>query len=343
MTRISRITMACVFLCGSASIAAAQSVEQFYRGKTVTIVVGSSPGGGYDAYARLLGRHFSKHIPGSPTVVVSNMPGGGSEIAAGYVANVAPKDGTYIAATYSNQPLDSVLENVPPLPYDPKKLKYLGSAAQDDWLCVVRSNSPAQSFADAFKTQVAVAGVMNAQTGYVPMMMNRLLGTKFKVIVGYPGSREQVQAIQTGEVDGMCGLGYTSLKSQYPSMLKNGEFKIILQVMQKELPELTAMGVPIIGSFIKDDVNRRVFEIVSSQQEFNRPYFVGPGVPEDRLAALRSAFMQAWKDPELLKEAGKMSLDVMPMSGSDMQARLEQIYSSPPEVLKLAREAVDMK
>ena len=343
MTRISRITMACVFLCGSASIAAAQSVEQFYRGKTVTIVVGSSPGGGYDAYARLLGRHFSKHIPGSPTVVVSNMPGGGSEIAAGYVANVAPKDGTYIAATYSNQPLDSVLENVPPLPYDPKKLKYLGSAAQDDWLCVVRSNSPAQSFADAFKTQVAVAGVMNAQTGYVPMMMNRLLGTKFKVIVGYPGSREQVQAIQTGEVDGMCGLGYTSLKSQYPSMLKNGEFKIILQVMQKELPELTAMGVPIISSFIKDEVNRRVFEIVSSQQEFNRPYFVGPGVPEDRLAALRSAFMQAWKDPELLKEAGKMNLDVMPMSGSDMQARLEQIYSSPPEVLKLAREAVDMK
>lgn len=343
MTRISRITMACVFLCGSASIAAAQSVEQFYRGKTVTIVVGSSPGGGYDAYARLLGRHFSKHIPGSPTVVVSNMPGGGSEIAAGYVANVAPKDGTYIAATYSNQPLDSVLENVPPLPYDPKKLKYLGSAAQDDWLCVVRSNSPAQSFADAFKTQVAVAGVMNAQTGYVPMMMNRLLGTKFKVIVGYPGSREQVQAIQTGEVDGMCGLGYTSLKSQYPSMLKNGEFKIILQVMQKELPELTAMGVPIISSFIKDEVNRRVFEIVSSQQEFNRPYFVGPGVPEDRLAALRAAFMQAWKDPELLKEAGKMSLDVMPMSGSDMQARLEQIYSSPPEVLKLAREAVDMK
>jgi len=343
VTRISRITMACVFLCGSASIAAAQSVEQFYRGKTVTIVVGSSPGGGYDAYARLLGRHFSKHIPGSPTVVVSNMPGGGSEIAAGYVANVAPKDGTYIAATYSNQPLDSVLENVPPLPYDPKKLKYLGSAAQDDWLCVVRSNSPAQSFADAFKTQVAVAGVMNAQTGYVPMMMNRLLGTKFKVIVGYPGSREQVQAIQTGEVDGMCGLGYTSLKSQYPSMLKNGEFKIILQVMQKELPELTAMGVPIISSFIKDEVNRRVFEIVSSQQEFNRPYFVGPGVPEDRLAALRSAFMQAWKDPELLKEAGKMNLDVMPMSGSDMQARLEQIYSSPPEVLKLAREAVDMK
>lgn len=343
MTRISRITIACLFLCGSASIAAAQSVEQFYRGKTVTIVVGSTPGGGYDAYARLLGRHFSKHIPGSPSVVVSNMPGGGSEIAAGYVANVAPKDGTYIAATYSNQPLDSVLENVPPLPYDPKKLKYLGSAAQDDWLCVVRSNSPAQSFTDAFKMQVAVAGVMNAQTGYVPMMMNRLLGTKFKVIVGYPGSREQVQAIQTGEVDGMCGLGYTSLKSQYPSMLKNGEFKIILQVMQKEVPELTAMGVPIIGSLIKDEVNRRVFEIVSSQQEFSRPYFVGPGVPEDRLAALRFAFMQAWKDPELLKEAGKMSLDVMPMSGSDMQVLLEKIYSSPPEVLKLAREAVDMK
>ena len=343
MTRISRITIACLFLCGSASIAAAQSVEQFYRGKTVTIVVGSTPGGGYDAYARLLGRHFSKHIPGSPSVVVSNMPGGGSEIAAGYVANVAPKDGTYIAATYSNQPLDSVLENVPPLPYDPKKLKYLGSAAQDDWLCVVRSNSPAESFTDAFKTQVAVAGVMNAQTGYVPMMMNRLLGTKFKVIVGYPGSREQVQAIQTGEVDGMCGLGYTSLKSQYPSMLKNGEFKIILQVMQKEVPELTARGVPIIGSLIKDEVNRRVFEIVSSQQEFSRPYFVGPGVPEDRLAALRSAFMQAWKDPELLKEAGKMSLDVMPMSGSDMQVLLEKIYSSPPEVLKLAREAVDMK
>jgi len=340
---IGRISMVSVLLCGSVSIVAAQSVEQFYRGKTVAVVVGSSPGGGYDAYARLLSRHFSRHIPGAPAVVVSNMPGGGSEIAAAYVANVAAKDGTYIAATYSNQPLDSVLENVPLLPYDPKKLKYLGSAAQDDWLCIVRSNSPTQTFSDTFKTQVLVAGVMNAQSGYVPMMMNRLLGTKFKVIVGYPGSREQVQAIQTGEVDGMCGLGYTSLKSQYPSMLKNGEIKIILQEMEKGLPELTSMGVPLIGSYVNDEVKRRVFEIVNSQQEFSRPYFVGPGVPEDRLEALRTSFMQAWKDPALLKEAEKMGLDVMPMSGVDLQALLEKIYSSPPEVLKLAREAVDMK
>lgn len=343
MDRISLITFASALVCGSASISAAQSVEHFYRGKTVTIIVGSSPGGGYDAYARLLSRHFAKYIPGSPTVVVSNMPGGGSEVAAGYVANVATKDGTYIAATYSNQPLDSVLENVPPLPYDPKKLKYLGSAAQDDWLCVVRSNAPVQSFAEAFKTQVVVAGVMNAQTAYVPTMMNRLLGTKFKPILGYPGSREQVQAIQTGEVDGMCGLGFTSLKSQYPSLLRNGEVKIILQEMEKEIPELTALGVPIIGSYIKDDVKRRVFEIINSQQEFSRPYFVGGGVPEDRLVALRTAFMQSWKDPELLKEAEKMSLDIMPMSGVALQALLEKIYSSPPEVLKLARDAVDMK
>lgn len=335
--------MATVLLCGSASIAAAQGVEQFYRGKTVNIVVGSSPGGGYDAYARLLSRHFSKHIPGSPMVVVSNMPGGGSEIAAGYIANVAPNDGAHIAATYSNQPLDAVLENAPPLPYDPKKLKYLGSAAREAWLCIMRSSSSAQTFADTFKTQIAVAGVMNAQTGYVPMVMNRLLGTRFKVILGYPGSREQVQAIQTGEVDGMCGLGYTSLQSQYPSMLKNGEVKIILQEMDKGVPELTAMGVPLVGSYIKDDVKRRVFEIVNSQQEFSRPYFVGPGVPDDRLAALRTAFIQSWEDPDLLKEAEKMSLDVTPMSGVDLQAILEKIYSSPPEVLKLAREAVDMR
>ena len=343
MTRRSSVVMTLILLYASGSSGVAQTSEQFYRGKTVTIVVGSSPGGGYDAYARLFGRYLARYIPGTPSVVVSNMPGGGSEVAAGYVANVAPKDGTFIAATYSNQPLDSVLENVPPLPYDARKLKYLGSAAQDDWLCVVRRNSPAMSFAETFNTQIAVAGVSSAQTGYVPMMMNRLLGTKLKVIVGYPGSREQVQAIQSGEVDGMCGLGYTSIKSQYPTLLQDGDIKIILQEMSKEVPELSAKGIPMIGSFIKDDVKRRVFEIVNAQQAFNRPYLVAPDVPNDRLQVLRDAFMQTWRDKDLLKEAEKMNLDVDPMSGVDLQALLEKIYASPPEVLKLAREAVDMK
>ena len=325
-------------------VAAQDAVAQFYRGKTVTIVVGTSAGGGYDTYARLLGRHLGKHLPGEPTVIVSNMPGAGSQVAAAYVARVAPKDGTYIAAPYASQPLDPILEDATELNYDPSRVNYLGSAMSDDYLCVVRPDAPAATFDDMFKTQVIMGGVAaNSDTGYLPIMLNNVLGTKFKVVFGYPGTREITMAIEKGEIHGMCGLGWTSLMSQYTDLLKNGEIKIVVQENDKGLPELNKMGVPLTVSYAHDEQQRRILEIIYSQEVFARPYFVAAEVPADRLQILRRAFMETWRDPDLLADAANMNLDVGPTSGEEVQSLLQKIYASPPALLQSAKEAIKLK
>ena len=301
-------------------------------------------GGGYDTYARLLGRHLGKHLPGEPTVIVSNMPGAGSDVAAAYVARVAPKDGTYIAAPTAAQPLDPILEDATDLNFDPSRVNYLGSATSDDFLCIVRPDAPATTFDDMFKTQVIMGGTAaNGITGYLPIMLNNVLGTKFKVVFGYPGSREITMAIQKGEVHGMCGMTWTSLKSQYPDLLKNGEIKIVVQENDKGLPELNKMGVPLTVSYAHDEQQRRILEIIYSQEVFARPYFVAAEVPADRLQILRRAFMETWRDPDLLEDAANMNLDVGPMSGEEVQSLLQKIYASPPALLQSAKEAIKLK
>ena len=342
--KIAALAAALLACCWALPVAAQDAVAQFYRGKTVTIVVGSSAGGGYDTYARLLGRYLGKHLPGEPTVIVSNMPGAGSDIAAAYVARVAPKDGTYIAAPYASQPLDPILEDATDLNYDPSRVNYLGTAMSDDYLCIVRPDAPAATFDDMFKTQVIMGGTAaNGITGYLPIMLNNVLGTKFKVVFGYPGSREIMMAIQKGEIHGMCGMGWTSLKSQYADLLKNGEVKIVVQENDKGLPELNKMGVPLTVSYAHDEQQRRILEIIYSQEVFSRPYFVAAEVPADRLQILRRAFMETWRDPDLLEDAANMNLDVGPTSGEEVQSLLQKIYASPPALLQSAKEAIKLK
>ena len=322
----------------------AEDATPFYKGKTITVVVGTSAGGGYDTYARLLGRYLGKHIPGEPSVIVSNMPGGGSKVAAGYVARVAPKDGTFIAAPYATEPLAPILEDKSGLNYDPNTVNYLGSAASDDYLCVVRPDAPATGFDDMFKTQIVMGGVAEtSETGYLPIMLNNLLGTKFKMVLGYPGSREIMLAIQKGEINGMCGLGWTSLEAQYPAMLNDGEIKIFLQESNQGLPEVNKRGVPLSISYVQSDEQRRILEIINSQEIYSRPYFVATEVPADRLQILRNAFMETWRDPELLKDAENMHLDVGPTSGEDVQSLLRKVYENPPEILQKAKEAIKLR
>ncbi|HWG04499.1 MAG TPA: tripartite tricarboxylate transporter substrate-binding protein, partial [Beijerinckiaceae bacterium] len=226
-----------------ASAHAQDAVAQFYRGKTVTLTVGLPAGGSYDLYARLLARYLGKYLPGEPSVIVSNMPGGGSNIAAAYVARVAAKDGTYIAVPDATQPLAPILGDAADLNYDQSRVNYLGSAASDDYLCIVRPDAPAVTFDDMFKTQVILgASGANSQTAIVANVLNNVLGTKFKVVFGYPGTPDVTMAIEKGEIQGMCGLGWESLKAQYPDVLKKGVAKIVVQVNDKGLPELNKMG-----------------------------------------------------------------------------------------------------
>jgi tripartite-type tricarboxylate transporter receptor subunit TctC len=327
-----------------ANCARAQGAAPDFSGKTVTIVVGSSAGGGYDTYARLMGRYLGKYIPGDPAIVVTNMPGAGSDVAAAYVARVAAKDGTFIAAPFATQPLDPILDDTNAANFDPSRMNYLGSAMSDDYLCIVRPDAPATTFDDMFRTQVIVgASAPSASTGIVPIMLNNMLGTKFKVVFGYPGAVEITMAIEKGEIQGMCGMGWLSLKSQFMNMLKSGEVKIVVQAIEKGLPELNKMGIPLTVSYVHDEQQRRIFEIIYSQEIFARPYFVAAEVPADRLQMLRRAFMETWRDPDLLADAAKMNLDVGVTSGEEIQALLQKIYASPPALLQSAKEAIKLK
>ena len=335
---------AAVFLAGLALPAAAQEQAPFWRGKTVTIVVGTSAGGGFDAYARLVGRFIGKHIPGSPQVVVTNMPGAASNIMAGYVAGVAPKDGTFIGASLSTQPLAPVLEEPGTLRYDPGKLAWLGSANEDVNLCVVRKDSRVKKFADVRDIETLMGGsAETSQTGYLPVLLNNATGAKFKMVFGYPGSREIMLAMEKGEVQGQCGMGWASLQTQYAEFLRNDRVTLLVQERVKEHPDLARLGVPVAGDFALDAEKRKILEIVYAQEIFGRPYFVSAEAPADRIEALRRAFMDTLKGPELLAEARKIGLDISPITGPDVQAMLADIYASPEELKRGLREAVRAK
>ena len=324
--------------------AAAQDLASVWRGKTVTILVGTSAGGGYDTYARLLGRHMGKHIPGNPHIVVSNMAGAASNSMSGYVAGVAPKDGTVIGAPFSTQPLGPILEDPGMLRYDTTKLNYIGSANEDAFLCVVRKDAPIKTFADAFTTEAVMGGTAETgSTGYLPILLNNVLGTKFKVVFGYPGSREMFMAMDKNEVHGQCGMGWSSMKTQYVEYLRQQSITLLVQERIKPDPEMSALGVPVSGDFAKTPEQKAILEIIYAQETFGRPYFVAPEVPKERVDALRKAFMDTFKDPELLAETKKMNLETGPISGEEVQALLTRIWNSPEGLRRRTREAIRVK
>ncbi len=339
---IRNLILAAIALVATA--ANAQEAAPSFKGKTITVVVGTSAGGGYDTYARLFQRYLGRHLTGEPTVVVNNMPGAGSNIAAAYVARVAPKDGTYIAAPFAAQPLGPLLEDAADLKYDPSSVNYLGTAMSDVFLCMVRPDAPATTFDDVFTITDIMGGTAESgSTGYLPIVLDNVLGAKFKVVFGYPGTREITLAMQKGEIHGMCGMNWSSMVSQYADLLKSGGVKIIAQEHAKGHPDMNGMNVPLTFSRARDDGQRRVLEIIYSQEVFARPYFVAAETPADKLRVLRAAFMETWRDPDLLAEAGKMNLDVDPTSGEDIQALLKKIYASPPDILARARDAIKLR
>lgn len=318
---------------------AGSSVAAFYKGKQTTIIVGSSPGGGYDTYARLLARHMGKHIPGNPNIIVQNMPGAGSNVAANYVYNVAPKDGSVIAALQSGVVLEPLLGKTP-IKHDPSKSIYLGSANDDIYICIARSDSPVAKFSDAFTKELLMAASQSSSTSDYPAVVNTVLDTKFKIITGYPGSREISLAIERGEAQGACGLAWPSISVTQPGWFSTGNVRVILQTHAIGHPDLNKQGVPLAHTFAKTDDERAMLDLFFSQSRFGRPFVVAPDVPKDRVAALRKAFDASIKDPELRAEAAKARLDVDAVSGEDLQALVAKVYASPPAVIARTKKAI---
>ena len=327
--------------CGAA---AQDAVAQFYKGKTITIIVASSPGGGYDLYGRLLARHIGKHIPGNPSVIVTNMPGAASNVAAAHIYNVAPKDGTVIGALFMGAVVEPLFGQHARTTHDMSKFQYIGNANKDTYVCLVRTDAPVKSFADAFEKELIVGGTAEgASTRDFPELLKSLLGVKFKIVAGYQGSRQINLAMERGEVQGGCGQSWSSVAATYPSWFSEGKIKVLAQEDSEGYPELNKQGIPRTRDFAKTVEQRQILDLVYSQTVFGRPYMVAPEVPKERVDALRKAFIASFRDPELMAEADRIHLDIVAISGEQLQTLLAKIYTTSPAILEKAKQALAAK
>jgi tripartite-type tricarboxylate transporter receptor subunit TctC len=334
------VVAACIVVLPAGRASAQDSVAQFFKGKQVTVIVGSSAGGGYDIYARLLARHMSKHIPGNPVMVTTNMPGAASNAAAAHVYNVAPKDGTVIGALQNTAVLDSLLDEAKRTRHDASKFIYLGSATTDHYVCIARADAAVKSFKDLLTQELIIgASQPGTSTRDFPVLLNTMAGTKFRIVTGYPGTREITLAIEKGEVQGLCGFSWSSLSAQRPDWIKTGFIRVLVQEHDKGHPAINKLGVPLAVDFARTPENRQIMELIYSSETFGRPYMMPPGVPADRVAALRKAFMETMRDGELSAEAQKIGLDIDPISGEELQTLAEKIYATPATIVEQAKQA----
>ncbi len=337
------IAAACLVASAASAQDSEDAIASFYRGKTVSIVVGSAVGGGFDTYGRLVGRHLGRFIPGNPTVIVQNIPGAGSNRAASYVALNAPRDGTVIGAIQAIGVTQTLLSDQP-VPHDPSKLVMIGSANSSVFFCVTRSDAPVQSFAETFDKETIIGTSSEGATlRDYPVMLVNLLGVKMHLIGGYAGSREIMMAMERNEVQGMCGMDWSSFVTQQPNWVSGGFARLLAQEDLKGHPVMNRMGVPLTIAFAKSAEVRDAMELIYSQNLFGRPYIVAPGVPSDRVAALRKAFAAMLDDTALRADAEKLGLDINPLGGEELQALVGRLYAMPPNVVARAKQSLIYK
>jgi tripartite-type tricarboxylate transporter receptor subunit TctC len=315
--------------------------QDYYAGRTIEFIVGGDSGGGYDIYARAVARHLPRHIPGNPTVVVKNMPGAGSARAGIYISTVAPKDGGSIGALMPGAIIGPLLEDKPMTQFDPTKVIYIGTADSGVRVCATYEASKIKSFAAAQKTKTILgASSAGGATRDYAFLHNHTAGTQFSVVAGYKGTVDIALAMERGEVDGLCGWDWSSIKSQKSDWLRDKKLNLLAQVGLDPQQELTELGVPTIWTFIKNDGDRRVAELVISQQVFQRSYIVPPGTPPEQVKILRTAFDATVKDPQFLADAAKMKISITPLSGQKVQDLVAKLYATPRDFVERARNAI---
>jgi tripartite-type tricarboxylate transporter receptor subunit TctC len=319
----------------SASTARADAVSDFYTGKSVNLVIGYAPGGGYDLYARTLGRHIGRHIPGRPNIVVQNMPGAGSIKAANFLYTIAPKDGTTFGGFARGAVIDPLLGRGEGAQYDVRKFGWLGSISNEVGVCAFRSGVGIKSFAD-MRTKPFVIGATGAgaDSDVFPTVLRKMFKLPVKLVAGYVSAAEVVVAIKRNEVDGRCGWSWSSLMSWNRDLYESKQIDVVLQLAAKKIDELS--HVPLITDLAETDNQKTALKLIVSRQTMARPYVAPPGIPADRLAALRAAFEATMKDPAFLAEAKKQDLEVLPVFGAEADALIRDVYATPPEIVKLA-------
>jgi tripartite-type tricarboxylate transporter receptor subunit TctC len=334
MTSLAALTVAALVV-GVPSPARADSVEDFYRGKNVTLVIGYSVGGGYDLYGRLLARHIGKYIPGQPNVVPQNREGAGSMRAAIYIYNAAPKDGT-VFGTFSRSMAVAPLLNE--APFDASKFTWLGSISTDVNVCMTWHSSPIKTWDDMLTKPFTMGGLgAGADPDIFALMFKNVFGAKLKLVSGYPGTNDVSLAMERSEVDGMCGLSWSTVKTRHSDWLAAKKVNIPVQAglhRERDIPD-----VPLVMDLTKTPEQTQIVRLILASQEMARPFAAPPGIAEDRRRALVEAFAKTVKDPDFLADAAKMKADVDPVTAASIESLLAEVYKTPKDIIEKAAKA----
>jgi tripartite-type tricarboxylate transporter receptor subunit TctC len=322
----------------AAGSAAADEVAEFYKGKTVTVVVGNEVGTGFDIYARVLARHLGRHIPGRPNLVVQNMLGASGITATNWLYNAAPKDGTIIATFVHTVPFEPLMGNTA-AKYDAAKLSWIGNMESIVGICAVSRHAGLAKFDDLFvkETVFGATGATGAVAKYALAIKN-LLGAKIKLVSGYKGTANLKLAMLQGEVGGLCALGMSTVTSAWRSEFDSGAIRPLVQTGGGAHPMLA--GIPRIDSYAKSEEDLAVFRLIFGTHELGRIFATTPGLAVERRNALRAAFTATMKDPQFLADAAKTQIDIAPSSGEEVEAFIARVVASPPAIVERAKQAV---
>jgi tripartite-type tricarboxylate transporter receptor subunit TctC len=321
------------------SHAHAQDPASFYKGKTIDLYIGYSAGGGYDVYARALARHMGRFIPGNPTIVPKNMPGAGSLVLANWLYNVAPKDGSAFGMIGRGTAFDPLLGSTK-AQFNAVKFNWIGSMNDEVSVCVAWHTSGIAKLEDVTQKELTVGGTgPAADTDQFPKVLNATLGTKFKIIPGYPGGNDIDLAMERGEVMGRCGWSWSSVIATHHGWIDEKKIHVLVQLSLNRHPDLP--NVPLVMDLARNDEQRQIFKLVFARQPMGRPFLAPPGVPVDRVAALRAAFMSALGDREFLAETSKMKLEINPVSGEAVQAIVQEVYQTPRAIAAAAAKMLN--
>lgn len=317
----------------AALMAAPAGAADFYKDKQIELTIGAHPGGGYNAYARATARNLSQFIPGNPLIIPRNRGGAGSRLALNWMLNKAPRDGTAFGAFFPSALIDPLVRPKRSK-YDVTKFNFLGSINKTARQCFARKDAKVKKFTDLFKHELTIgATARGGSTRDYAVMLNKILGTKFKVISGYKGSNGIMLAIERGEVQGMCGYAWSSLKKSKPNWARGEDVNFFVTFTMTPHKPMEALGAEPIWKFLKTDKQRQILEFFIKQQEFGRPYVAPPGVPADRVKILRTALMKTWASPGFLRDAKKLRLDVDPISGPQIEKLLKELYALPKSLV----------
>ena len=315
----------------------AKADDDIYKGKTLTIITSTGPGGSYDVTARALARHMPRHIPGTPTMIVQNMPGGGNVLATNYMFMIAPKDGTTIATIENGIPLHQVLDGQG-VRYDVSKFNWLGSTGPENQAVFAWNSAGVRTLKDVMAREVTLGGTGAGSSIVIyPIAMNAVLGTKFKIVMGYKSSEEVTLAVQRGEVQARSD-GLSTIARQHPDWIKDGTVDFLAVVGLKRDKLLPA--IPLAMEFAKNEEDRETLQLICSPTALGRPYLAPPEVAADRVKILRSSFMATLKDSEFLDEAKKLHLDIDPMGPEEVTKVIAQTIDAPPVVVAKAKVAM---